>query len=259
MNARRILRYGASIVVFIALWWISTYLFFNPKLVPPPSVVADTLWDITANGELFGHVWASLRRVVIGYLIGSIWGIAIGVLIGMYKIADDLLEPPLQFVRNITPVAVVPLAIHAFGLDEASKYFVIWYGTIIPVVFNTAAGVAGTPTIRIRAAMCLGASQRDIFLRIIVPSAWPFIVTGLRVALGFAFMGVVAAEMIAAESGVGFLIMQSRNMFLPGQMFAGLFMLGVIGMLTDRAFRFALNHMMHRYMLTMSADLGRSD
>ena len=132
MNAQRILRYSTSIVVFIALWWISTYLFFNPKLVPPPSVVADTLWGITANGELFGHVWASLRRVVIGYLIGSIWGIAIGVLIGMYKIADDLLEPPLQFVRNITPVAVVPLAIHAFGLDEASKYFVIWYGTIIP-------------------------------------------------------------------------------------------------------------------------------
>ena len=259
MNAHRILRHGASIAAFITLWWISTYLFFNPKLVPPPDVVADTLWSITASGELFAHVGASLRRVVIGYLIGSIWGIAIGVIIGMYRIADDLLEPPLQFVRNITPVAIVPLAIHAFGLDEASKYFVIWYGTIIPVVFNTAAGVSGTPTIRIRAAMCLGATQRDVFLRIIIPSAWPFIVTGLRVALGFAFMGVVAAEMIAAESGVGFLIMQSRNMFLPGQMFAGLFMLGVIGMLTDRAFRFALSRMMHRYMLTMSADVNQSD
>ena len=259
MNAQRILRYSASIVAFIALWWASTYLFFNPKLVPPPSVVAETLWGITANGELFEHVWASLRRVVIGYLIGAFWGIGLGVLIGMYKIADDLLEPPLQFVRNITPVAIVPLAIHAFGLDEPSKYFVIWYSTIIPVIFNTAMGVSGTPTIRIRAAMCLGATQRDIFLRIIIPSAWPFIVTGLRVALGFAFMGVVAAEMIAAESGVGFLIMQSRNMFLPGQMFAGLFMLGVIGMLTDRAFRFALNRMMHHYMLTMTADVGQGD
>ena len=259
MNAQRILRYSASIVAFIALWWASTYLFFNPKLVPPPSVVAETLWGITANGELFEHVWASLRRVVIGYLIGAFWGIGLGVLIGMYKIADDLLEPPLQFVRNITPVAIVPLAIHAFGLDEPSKYFVIWYSTIIPVIFNTAMGVAGTPTIRIRAAMCLGATQRDIFVRIIIPSAWPFIVTGLRVALGFAFMGVVAAEMIAAESGVGFLIMQSRNMFLPGQMFAGLFMLGVIGMLTDRAFRFALNRMMHHYMLTMTAEVGQGD
>ena len=259
MNTQRILRYGASIVAFLALWWVSTIVFFNPKLVPPPSVVAETLWGITANGELFEHVWASLRRVVIGYLIGAFWGIGLGVLIGMYKIADDLLEPPLQFVRNITPVAIVPLAIHAFGLDEPSKYFVIWYSTIIPVIFNTAMGVAGTPTIRIRAAMCLGATQRDIFLRIIIPSAWPFIVTGLRVALGFAFMGVVAAEMIAAESGVGFLIMQSRNMFLPGQMFAGLFMLGVIGMLTDRAFRFALNRMMHHYMLTMTAEVGQGD
>ena len=259
MNAQRLLRYGASIVAFLALWWVSTIVIFNPKLVPPPSVVAETLWGITANGELFGHVWASLRRVVIGYLIGAFWGIGIGVLIGMYKIADDLLEPPLQFVRNITPVAIVPLAIHAFGLDEASKFFVIWYSTIIPVIFNTAAGVAGTPTIRIRAAMCLGAAQRDIFFRIIIPSAWPFIVTGLRVALGFAFMGVVAAEMIAADNGVGFLIMQSRNMFLPGQMFAGLFMLGVIGMLTDRAFRFSLNRMMHHYMLTMTAETGQGD
>ena len=259
MNAQRILRYSASIVGFLALWWVSTIVFFNPKLVPPPSVVAETLWGITVNGELFEHVWASLRRVVIGYLIGAFWGIGLGVIIGMYKIADDLLEPPLQFVRNITPVAIVPLAIHAFGLDEPSKYFVIWYSTIIPVIFNTAAGVAGTPTIRIRAAMCLGATQRDIFFRIIIPSAWPFIVTGLRVALGFAFMGVVAAEMIAAESGVGFLIMQSRNMFLPGQMFAGLFMLGVIGMLTDRAFQFALNRMMHHYMLTMTAETGQGD
>lgn len=259
MNAQRILRYSVSIVGFIALWWLSTLVFFNPKLVPPPNVVAETLWSISANGELFGHVWASLRRVVIGYLIGAFWGIGIGVCIGMYKIADDLLEPPLQFVRNITPVAIVPLAIHAFGLDEASKFFVIWYSTIIPVIFNTAAGVAGTPTIRIRAAMCLGATQRDIFFRIIIPSAWPFIVIGLRVALGFAFMGVVAAEMIAADSGVGFLIMQSRNMFLPDQMFAGLFMLGVIGMLTDRAFRYALNRMMAHYMLTMTAETGQGD
>ncbi|TFH51643.1 MAG: ABC transporter permease [Lysobacterales bacterium] len=259
MNTRRLFRFSISIFIFIGVWWLSTIFFFNPKLVPPPSHVAETLWSLTSNGDLFIHAWASIRRVVIGYLIGAVWGIAIGTMIGMYKIADDLLEPPLQFVRNITPVAIVPLAIHAFGLDEASKYFVIWYGTIIPVIFNTAAGVASTPPIRIRAALCLGASQRDIFFRIVIPSAWPFIVTGLRIALGFAFMGVVAAEMIAADDGVGFLIMQSRNMFLPGQMFAGLFMLGIIGMLTDRAFQFSLDRLMHHNMVTMTADAGHED
>jgi ABC-type nitrate/sulfonate/bicarbonate transport system permease component len=252
----RAVRLTLSIVGFVALWWVSTYVFFNPKLVPPPNEVAATLWQLGINGEMWEHVWASLRRVGIGYVLGSASGIAIGTIIGLYRIADELLEPPLQFVRNITPVAIVPLAIHAFGLDEASKYFIVWYGTIIPVIFNTAMGVSSTPPIRIRAAMCLGATQRDIFFRIVIPSAWPFTLTGLRIALGFAFMGVVAAEMIAAESGVGFLIMQSRNMFLPAQMFAGLFMLGVIGMCTDRFFHFVLNRMMHAHMLMLTADIG---
>ncbi len=204
---------------------------------------------MSADGELVFHAWASLQRVLVGYALGSVSGILIGIAIGGFKTAEDLLEPPLQFVRNITPVAVIPLAINAFGLEEPSKYFVIWYSTIIPVVFNTAAGVASTPEIRIRAAMCLGATRKDIFLRIVMPSAWPFIMTGLRVALGFSFMGVVAAEMIAAETGVGFLIMQSRNMLLPAQMFTGLCMLGLIGLVTDRAFRFTINRLMRRYML----------
>ena len=104
--------------------------------------------------------------------------------------------------------------------------------------------------------MCLGASQTDIFYRIVVPSAWPYVVTGLRIALGFAFMGVVAAEMIAADEGVGFMIMQSRNMFLPAQMFAGIFLLGMIGVGTDRLIRFALDRLMSRYMMTLNSDVG---
>jgi ABC-type nitrate/sulfonate/bicarbonate transport system permease component len=231
------------------LWWWSSGTLFNPILIPPPQKVALKIWEMSADGELVFHAWASLQRVLVGYALGSVSGILIGIAIGGFKTAEDLLEPPLQFVRNITPVAVIPLAINAFGLEEPSKYFVIWYSTIIPVVFNTAAGVASTPEIRIRAAMCLGATRKDIFLRIVMPSAWPFIMTGLRVALGFSFMGVVAAEMIAAETGVGFLIMQSRNMLLPAQMFTGLCMLGLIGLVTDRAFRFTINRLMRRYML----------
>jgi ABC-type nitrate/sulfonate/bicarbonate transport system permease component len=231
------------------LWWWSSGTLFNPILIPPPHKVALKIWEMSADGELVFHAWASLQRVLVGYALGSVSGILIGIAIGGFKTAEDLLDPPLQFVRNITPVAVIPLAINAFGLEEPSKYFVIWYSTIIPVVFNTAAGVASTPEIRIRAAMCLGATRKDIFLRIVMPSAWPFIMTGLRVALGFSFMGVVAAEMIAAETGVGFLIMQSRNMLLPAQMFTGLCMLGLIGLVTDRAFRFTINRLMRRYML----------
>ena len=259
MISKRRVRNIVSISGFFAIWWVSSYTIFNPLLIPPPHKVAVYMWQLAEDGELLLHVGASLIRVVIGYMLGALCGIAIGTLIGLSRIADDLLEAPMQFVRNITPVAIVPIAIHAFGLEETSKYVVIWYSTIIPVIFNTASGVASTPQIRIRAAMCLGAADKDIFTRIVVPSAWPFILTGLRMALGFSFMGVVAAEMIAADSGVGFLIMQSRNMLLPEQMFAGLFLLGVIGFATDKFFRFTINRLLYRYMIMITSGFGWED
>lgn len=253
MNPRKVFLRTLSVACALALWWLSSGAIFNPILVPPPHKVAVNLWEMTADGEILFHAWASLRRVIVGYAFGAILGILTGVAVARFRIAEDMLEPPLQFVRNITPVAIIPLAVNAFGLDEPSKYFVIIYSTIIPVVFNTAAGVTSTPQIRVRAAMCLGAGRWEIFLRVVLPSAWPFILTGLRVALGFAFMGVVAAEMIAAESGVGYLIMQSRNMLLPEQMFSGLFLLGLIGLVTDRAFQFTIGRLMRRYMLQTAA------
>ncbi len=253
MNPRKFFLRTLSVACALALWWLSSGAVFNPILVPPPHKVAVNLWEMTAEGEILFHAWASLRRVIVGYAFGSVLGILTGVAVARIRIAEDMLEPPLQFVRNITPVAIIPLAVNAFGLEEPSKYFVIIYSTIIPVVFNTAAGVASTPQIRVRAAMCLGAGRWEIFTRVVLPSAWPFILTGLRVALGFAFMGVVAAEMIAAESGVGYLIMQSRNMLLPEQMFSGLFLLGLIGLVTDRAFQFTIGRLMRRYMLQTAA------
>jgi ABC-type nitrate/sulfonate/bicarbonate transport system permease component len=249
-------RYVGSVGFLLVAWWVSVGTVLNPNLIPAPDVVAAKVADMLGSGELLAHVGASLRRVLIGDLLGSASGILIGMAIGLNRTAEDVLEPPLQFVRNITPVAIVPFAIHAFGLEEASKYFVIWYASVIPVAFNTATGVLSTPVIRIRAAQCLGARRRDILFRIVLPSAWPFVVTGLRIALGFAFMGVVAAEMVAADTGVGFLIMQSRNMLLPEQMFVGLIMLGLIGLAADRVFRLAVTHAMRRYLLSGSAAIG---
>lgn len=245
-----------SIFMFLVIWHLMSVNYFNPILIPPPIKVAAKIFEMSEDGELFFHVWASLYRVIVGYFWGCVLGVAIGVAIGLSSLLNDYLDPPMQFVRNITPVAIVPLAIHAFGLDEASKYFVIIYGTIIPVILNTATGIISVPKIRIQAAQCLGASRSEIIKKVVLPSSWPFVLTGLRLALGFAFMGVVAAEMIAADTGVGFLIMQSRNMLLPEQMFTGLFMLGLIGMATDRTFQFLINKVMRRYMVLIMAESG---
>ena len=245
-----------SIFLFLVIWHLMSVNYFNPILIPPPIKVGLKIFEMSEDGELFFHVWASLYRVIIGYFWGCVLGIIVGVAIGLSKLLNDYLDPPMQFVRNITPVAIVPLAIHAFGLEEASKYIVIIYGTIIPVILNTATGITSVPKIRIQAAQCLGATRLEIIKNVVLPSSWPYILTGLRLALGFSFMGVVAAEMIAADTGVGFLIMQSRNMLLPEQMFTGLFMLGLIGMATDKTFQFLINKVMRRYMILIMAESG---
>ena len=247
----RILVSSAGIIF---LWWLGNKTIFNPLLVPSPFVVAIDFWKMIADGEIWVHIGSSMRRVLIGYVLGILTAIPIGVAMGRNRIVENLLDPPLQFMRNITPLAIIPFAVNAFSIDEPSKYFVIWYGSTIPLILNTATGVSLTPQIRIRAAQCLGARPWDIFFRIVMPSSWPFIITGMRVALGFCFMGVVAAEMVAAENGIGFLIMQSRNMLLPEQMFIGIFMLGLVGLITDRIFQVSIKRLMRRYMIMMEHD-----
>ena len=253
---KNVVTYALSIMAFMLLWHVMSAKFFNPVLVPPPLKVGEKIVEMSRDGELLSHVWASLYRICVGYFWGCLLGVAIGVGIGLSKFLNDFVSPPIQFVKSITPVAIVPLAILAFGLDEASKYVVIIYGSFVPVVLNTAAGLASVPKIRVRAAQCLGAPTRNIVRYVMLPSAWPFILTGLRLAMGFSFMGVVAAEMIGADTGVGFLIMQSQNMLLPEQMFTGLFMLGVLGLLTDRVFQVVIQKVMRRYMVLIIAESG---
>ncbi len=134
---------------------------------------------------------------MVGYLAGCILGILIGALIGRITIVRQFAEPLLQLMRPISPVALVPLSIIWFGIGDMSRYFIIFYGVVIIMIMNTAAGVSATPNIRLNAARCLGASRQQIFRRIVIPSAVPYILTGMRVSLGFAFMGIVAAEMVS--------------------------------------------------------------
>jgi ABC-type nitrate/sulfonate/bicarbonate transport system permease component len=167
---------------------------------------------------------------------------------GRIRIVAQFVDPLLQFMRPISPVALVPLSIIWFGIGDMSRYFIIFYGVVIIVILNTAAGVVSTPNIRLNAAKCLGARRSQIFRRIIIPSAVPYILTGMRVALGFAFMGIVAAEMIAAQSGIGYLIMQSRMLLRTDIMFVGLVTLGVLGAVIDGCFKLAINRTMQRFM-----------
>lgn len=244
---RRALMTVISLSAFLVLWQIADMYIFNPRLVPSPATTFSSALRMLRTGDLQANVATSLFRILVGYGTGCVLGIILGGLIGRIALIRELADPLLELIRPISPVAIVPLAMLWFGIGETSKYFVIGYATIIIVLINTAAGVSRTPRTRIRAALSLGATGFQVFMRVVLPSAVPYVLTGMRVALGFAFMGVVAAELIGANRGIGFLIMNSQMLMQTDQLFVGLLTLSVLGLTTDRVFRYVLDRSMKRY------------
>lgn len=244
------LLYLGSLVFTLLIWYVLSTFVFNTKLVPPPGAVFTALWGMVTSLELFEHIGASLKRIVIGFVLGTVLGIVGGAIIGRVSLLESLVDPPMTVLRQIPPVAIIPLAIVWFGIGETSRYFVIFYGVLIVVLINTAVGVKGTPEIRLRAARCLGAGHLRIFFTVVLPSAVPYILTAMRLGLGFSFAAVVAAEIIAANSGIGYLIMQSRFLLQIDRMFVGLLVLGVLGAATDQLFQFVIRKTMTRFTIT---------
>lgn len=245
---RQLLMAVISLGSVLLLWHFSVGTVFNSALVPTPAATFSKAWGMMMTGELFIHIGVSLRRVLVGYVIGCISGIMLGAVIGRFWLARELADPVLEIIRPISPVAIVPLAMLWFGIGETSKHFIIIYATLIIVLLNTAAGVSRTPVTRIRAARCLGAGEYDVFLKVVLPSAVPYVLTGMRVALGFSFMGIVAAELIGAREGLGFLIMNSQLLLQTEQLFVGLLSLGVVGAIIDRVFRILLDRYTRSYI-----------
>ena len=251
MNLARTWRVSLSFALVVAVWWLTSGTVFVEEIVPKPPDVLRQFIEMVESHEIFEHIGASFRRIAVGYTLGCTLGLILGITMGATQLSRDLLAPPLEFFRNIPPIAMVPVVISIFGIGELGKYFIISYATTIVMIINTAAGVTATPRIRIRAAQCLGADAKSIFLRIVLPSAWPYILTGLRIALGFAFTGIVAAEMLAAQEGIGFLIMQSTNIIEPRDMWIGFVLLGTFGLLTDQLLRSVINRLARRHMIAM--------
>lgn len=231
----------------ILIWQFLSSFVIDPFLLPPPLKVAETLWSMIQSGVLLTDILASGRRILVGYVLGCVIGIIWGLLIGRIGWISDLSSPFLEFIRPLSPIAILPLVLVWFGIGEASKYFLVGYIATIVVLLNTVSGVLSVPKLRLRAAKCLGASERQIFFHVVLPSSIPHIVTGMRVGLGLSFMAIVAAEMIAADSGVGYSIMQARNVLQVNQIFAGLVTLSLLGIICDLGFRLTLSRISTQY------------
>jgi NitT/TauT family transport system permease protein len=238
----------ASIAIAFLSWQAMSTFIFNPFLIPPPLEVIRTAIPMLRSGEIFADVSISMIRVLVGFTVGSFAAIVLGVLLGRVRLLHDLLDPIIELLRYLSPTAMIPIAVIWFGIGEMSKYFLIFWGTFFIVLINTIAGVWRAPIARQRAAECLGANQMQIFVLVVIPSTAPYIVTGMRVAMASSFMSIIPAEILAADSGIGYLLQKSSMLLQTNRIFVALLTICVLGFAVDRIFRFLVDRTLTRFM-----------
>ena len=203
--------------------------FMNPVLLPTPGQVARVFADTVRDGSLPQHVGTSLARVAVGFGVAAVAALALGLLAAICLPVRLMMEPIIEFVRPIPPLAFLPMFLVWFGLGEASKVAFIGYTTFFPMFVAIAAGVLRVDVTLLRAAASLGASRPDLILRVIVPSALPGIIVALRLGFALALFVIVGAEFMGADAGLGHLIMEGRTFFVPAQIVMGALVLGLLG------------------------------
>lgn len=243
---------AASLAIAFSIWQVLSTFIFNPFLIPPPLEVIRTAIPMVMSGEIFADVAISMTRVLVGFVSGSLIGIVLGVLLGRIRILHDLLDPIMELLRYLSPTAMIPIAVIWFGIGEMSKYFLIFWGTFFIVLVNTTAGVWRAPIARQRAAECLGANRLEIFVMVAIPSAVPYIVTGMRVAMASSFMSIIPAEILAADSGIGYLLQKSSLLLQTNRIFVALLTICILGFAVDRLFRLFVERVLARYMSYVS-------
>ncbi len=222
---------------FLAIWHLAVVLF-RSQIFPTPIQVAQGLIELLQQGLLLRYVVASLFRVTWGFCLAVAIGVPVGLMLGWYRQAQLAFNPLIQALRPISPIAWIPVAILWFGVTDAAPIFLIFLSSVFPIMVSTMAAVKGVQSVHLRAAQNFGLTNMQIMRRVILPATLPQIITAMRIALGIAWLVVVAAEMIAVNSGLGYLIIDARN---AGKRYdlvvAGMVIIGIIGWLLDLLMR----------------------
>jgi len=237
---RSVALYIAGFASLFVIWHVASTWIIPSVLFPPPWKVFLKGIELAQDGTLWEQSSASLARIASGFVGGSLIGIPIGLAIGSFPIVRRLLEPYTEFLRFIPATAMITVAVIWFGIGESSKIFLIIYTTVFIVIINTAAGVNAVAPNKIRAARSLGAGPFQIFFFVALPATVPYILTGMRLAMANSFVTIVAAELVAANNGLGRMIWDSRMYMLVDQIFVALLVLGLLGFTADRLFRWGI-------------------
>ena len=224
-----------SLAAVLALWALVTNLgWVNHALVPSPQEVLQATVAAIRDGSLWRNTVASLTRVVEGFAVAMVIAVPLGALMGLSGTLRGLVEPLIELLRPVPPIAFIPLAILWFGIGEVSKVMIIAYGAFFPIFVNTMSGFRDVDRVHIRAAETLGAHRFHLFRDVVLPSAFPQIVTGARLGMGMAFIVLVAAELVASSEGLGYLINDARFSFRTDQIFVGIITIGVLGLALNK-------------------------
>jgi ABC-type nitrate/sulfonate/bicarbonate transport system permease component len=243
----RLSGYLIGFASLFALWHVASLYLLNSVLFPPPGRVVAKAIELAVDGTLWENARVSLERIGLGFLLGSLIGIPVGLAIGSFAIVRRLLEPYTEFLRFIPATAMITVAVIWFGIGEGSKIFLIIYTTVFIVIISTAAGVSAVTPNKIRAARSLGASRAQVFCYVAFPATVPYILTGMRLAMGNSFVTIIAAELVAANGGLGKMIWDARLYMLVDQIFVALLVLGLLGFTADRLFRWGIYAFAGRY------------
>lgn len=209
----------------------------NARLLPAPSTIALAFWRLTLDGTLLHHTLASAQRAAIGLLIGGGLGFAAGLLTGLWRPAETLLDTTIQMVRNVPHLALIPLVILWFGIDETAKIFLVSIGVFFPIYINTFHGVRTVDPQVVEMAKVYGLDRRALLSRIILPGALPSILVGLRYALGFMWLTLIVAETISAAEGLGYMTMNAREFLQTDIVILGILVYALLGKVADSATR----------------------
>jgi ABC-type nitrate/sulfonate/bicarbonate transport system permease component len=228
------------LTALLGLWQLGSTLLLDPAsatLLPPPSAIFKAFWELLQSGELWHHLRDSLKREFVAFA-WSCLSIPLGLAIGYWKAVEEQFNPLVEVLRPIPPLAWIPLSILWFGIGDTQNEFIIFLGMFFPVLLNTIAGVKDIEPNLIRAARCLGANEIRILRRIVLPATLPQIITGIRIGMGFGWMALVAAELIGANSGLGFLINDARTVLRTDYVIVGMITIGLVGLAIDQIVRF---------------------
>jgi NitT/TauT family transport system permease protein len=222
----------------LLLLWCCLVAWTHTKIFPSPFDVEKGMAELIHKGVLWGYIADSLRRVAVGFGAAAALGIPLGLCLGWYPAANQIVNPVVQMLRPISPIAWIPVAIIFFGVGDSAAIFLIFLASIFPILVTCVNSVSGIPSTFRRAGRNFGLTPPQFFAKVIFPAALPQILVGLRIALGIAWLVVVAAEMIAVNSGLGYLVIDSRN---AGKRYdlvvAAILLIGVIGLALDFCFR----------------------